>query len=333
MMAYNVYNQKIQRLSLIDNFMHAEWTENYNDLGNLVLVVPETPHNISVLQAGNYITRVGRRVAMIITGVEYSENRTLIVYGTSALKLLSRRIVTTTLMINDAEESIRSAVNTFKPTPIIAVNPSKNLGIKVDNPYETTYSDVFETCKKICEMTNIGMRMLLDTQNKKLNFDVYVGSPKTNAIYSDFWGNMLGSTLTKSDVQYKNVAIVAGQGLNEERVSVLVGDVNTKDEERFEMYVDARDLQQEAGETIEAYKNRLIARGFEKLQENRRIFDLVVDIPSEDFGKKFNIGDTIKCNIERYNIKVDILVQGYTIKQVNNLESISLNLGTPIIRR
>jgi len=331
-MAYNVYNKEFLRLSLVDSFIHIQWSEDYQGLGNLVLVVSETERNVEIFKAGNFITRQDNQNAMIITGVDYGDNRLITVFAVSALNLLTRRIVDTTLSVSNAEQAMREAVNKYRPFRDIALGSYNGFNIMVDPPFETTYETVFDLCQNICRLTNLGMRMLLDSKNKRLIFDIYQGSARTNAIYSDIWGNLLGTTLTTSDIQYKNVALVAGQGLNDERILVLVGNTSALEFERFEMYVDARDLQQKDGEDLNAYKNRLITRGFEKLNENAKIFELNLDIPFQDFGLKFELGDIIKCNLERYNISVDIRIQGFTIKQVDNSETMTLDLGIPVLR-
>ena len=60
---------------------------------------------------------------------------------------------------------------------------------------------------------------------------------------------------------------VQGAGEGDERATVWVGDVNATGSDRREMYVDARDVQPEDGETStsQSYLEKLADRGGEKL--------------------------------------------------------------------
>lgn len=338
-MVYNVYNRVFQRLLLVDTYISAEWSEDYAGIGNFILILSETPKNIETLQVGYFVKRQSQDnlniydSAMIITSVIYNDDRTITVIGCSAIELLKRRIIDETLQVSNAENAMRYAVDNFRPFEAVKLGEYKNLNINFDPPFETTYVNIYDHCLKICEETGLGIRMLLDTQQKKLIFDIYNGVERTNAIYNDVWGNLLSAKLTQSDVQYKNVAYVAGQGRDLERVIVHVGDLTTRDFDRFELYVDARDLQQNETEDINAYKNRLIARGLDKLNDNLKIFNVNLTIPATDLNTKFNLGDFIRVNIDRYNVKLAIRIQGYTLTQVKNIQKLTLSLGVPILRR
>ena len=338
-MVFNVYNKEFQRLSLVDTFISSEWSVDYNGLGNFTLVLSETVKNVNVFKNGHFIKQqsdndnIVTDCVMLITSVIYNDDRTMTIIGASALQLLQNRIIDKTLMVADAETAMRYAVSNFRPFEGVVLGEIKNYNIQFNPNFETTYTSVYDLCFKICEETGLGMRMLLDTKINKLVFDVYNGVERVNAVYSDIWGNLLSAKLTQSDINYKNFAFVAGQGRNEERVIVTVGDDNLQNFERAELFVDARDLQQDDTESDEAYRNRLIARGLEKLNENQKIFNVSLTIPDTDLYKKFNLGDKINVNIERYNLKVLIRVQGYTIKQVKNIQKLTLSLGVPILRR
>lgn len=332
-MAYSVYDRDLQRLALIDSFRQAEWSENYVGLGSFVMTVSETPENVKSLQVGNFVKRDDSNNVMIIMTVLHDDNHNLTVVGNSALHLLTRRIIDSTMVVSNAEQAMRYAVANFRPFNNMILGEYKGYTEMFDPTFETTYQTVYDLCTQICDETGLGMRMLINTREKKLIFDVYKGDTDINSIYSDIWGNLLGSKLNKSDIEYSNIAYVAGEGTGGDRIIVEVGEVDSTEFDRFELFIDARDLQQKENETLQDYKNRLIARGKEKLSQHPKIFEVTIDIPFSDYDKKFSLGDYIKVNIERYNLKLDIRVQGYKIKQAGNLESIELSLGIPIIRR
>ncbi|MGN1011217.1 MAG: hypothetical protein ACI4QO_03955 [Clostridia bacterium] len=94
---------------------------------------------------------------------------------------------------------------------------------------------------------------------------------------------------------YRNVAVVAGEGEGSARVFEIVDSSQNGERKRY-LWVDARDLQQEAGESIESYRLRLRQRGLEKLAENVIIDNVEVEIQQEDaerIGVDFDIGDIV----------------------------------------
>ena len=67
--------------------------------------------------------------------------------------------------------------------------------------------------------SEIGIRALLDIQNKLIKFDVYEGLDRTQGqainprvIFSREFENVLSQEYTDSLNNYKNVALVGGQG-------------------------------------------------------------------------------------------------------------------------
>lgn len=94
---------------------------------------------------------------------------------------------------------------------------------------------------------------------------------------------------------YKNVAVVAGAGEGSARISDVV-DISVEGEKKRTLWVDARDLSQDAEEDIATYRERLRQRGLEKLAEHVVIDNIEVEISDEDaerIGVDFNIGDIV----------------------------------------
>jgi len=93
-----------------------------------------------------------------------------------------------------------------------------------------------------------------------------------------------------SDIGYANVAYVAGQGEGEERRIVVVGDAGGLD--RFELFVDARDIAEEDEEGNPRPEEEIIAdleqRGREKLAEHARelSFEAQIMTPVSGIGNQ-----------------------------------------------
>lgn len=113
------------------------------------------------------------------------------------------------------------------------------------------------------------------------------------------------------DACYKNFAYVAGEGEGSARVIVEVDLRSSADEERREVYVDARDLQStyqdDAGDehtyTADQYRALLRQRGLEKLAEYQKIETVNGDVdPNANltYGVDFDLGDLCTYRYQRH---------------------------------
>lgn len=145
-------------------------------------------------------------------------------------------------------------------------------------------------------------------------------------VLSVSFNNIKSYDVIHDESVFKNMAIIAGEGEGSARVFEVI-DISdtssiykvpfftslgenffTADNERFyvglqrkrALWVDARDLQQEEGETIADYRLRLRQRGLEQLAEHVIIDNVEVAIREDDaerIGTEFNIGDMVSVTI------------------------------------
>lgn len=139
-------------------------------------------------------------------------------------------------------------------------------------------------------------------------------------VLSVSFNNIKNYDVVHDETACRNVAVVAGAGEGSARI-VEVVDISQDGEDKRELWVDARDLAQEADETIAAYREKLRQRGLERLAENVVIDNVEVEIGEEDaqrIGIDFDIGDIIGVAINPlrlyYRMKIieveDIYNQG-----------------------
>ena len=125
-------------------------------------------------------------------------------------------------------------------------------------------------------------RIVLDGKgsSKRLLFECFRPTFDPNRRYSPQWGNLLNAGWSFADTDYANVALVQGTGEGDKRATVWVGDVNATGSDRREMYIDARDVQPEDGETStsQSYLEKLADRGGEKLLSQLRTGSIEFDV-------------------------------------------------------
>lgn len=120
--------------------------------------------------------------------------------------------------------------------------------------------------------------------------------------FSDEYGNLNNVMYQYNDQNYKNVAIVGGSGEGPERIYVTVGQAEGLD--RRELFVDAKDIQKEEL-TDEEYKNLLIQRGQDKLNE-ARISESIEGETGDNIGflykEDYDLGDIVMVKKKNWGI-------------------------------
>ena len=131
-----------------------------------------------------------------------------------------------------------------------------------------------------------GKYRVYDYLENTLSFEVWQGKDRTDsqnenswAIFSDSFYNVKNVVYNRDESGCRNIAYVAGEGEGTERVVEEVDTRNAPDEERRELYIDARDLQStymdesgtEHSYTAAEYRALLCQRGLEKLAEYEKV--------------------------------------------------------------
>lgn len=154
----------------------------------------------------------------------------------------------------DAETVMKTFVdhNAFNPSnpkraiPRLAIAPNQKRGPTIKRgPRFDTLSEELET---IGTLTGVGWNISIDIENKCFVFDVIEGADRTATqrqrppvVFSPEFKTLQTLEYTESKLDYKNVAIVAGQGEGTERKVITLND-DLSGLERKEVYVDARDI-------------------------------------------------------------------------------------------
>jgi hypothetical protein len=149
--------------------------------------------------------------------------------------------------------------------------------------------------------------------------------------FSKFIGNAVFDNVTKSTENFKNCAIVLGQGEGENRTKVIV-DLSQGKQKR-ELIVDARDIGQEEGESLGAYEKRLYSRGFEKLLEQTEVFSIDITGLPVGFGKNFDLGYKAEVIIPEYDLVYSTRITKFEEKAQKNNSEIKITFGELIEKR
>ncbi len=281
----NVYllNKSLEIVDIIDSYKSLIWTTRYYEAGDFELYLPASEKMLNVLKRDYYLVRESDMTqAMIIKNIQITtdiENGNyLIVTGKCLKSILSRRIVwEQTYLKGTVETGIRNLVTkNLISSPIEERNISNlilgaELGISVRLSSQYTGDNVGEVVTKLCKKNDLGFDILLDLDEKKFIFILYQGADRSfnqnvnpRVIFSNEFENLLTTTYVYNSDEFKNVAKVAGEGDGVYRKSATVGAGAGLD--RYEIFVDARDVSSNDGEIdSDAYNSLLVEKGTEAL--------------------------------------------------------------------
>lgn len=336
-----VLSNSLAFLGEIDNFEELIFTTRLTSFGEFEIVINKNKPESQLLQHGN-ILFLDASKAGIIEHVEIRFNKGLeIVFasGFSLLHIISKRITFPFSKLNkwklnsNGENVIKSLMDYNLGNTVQSANrkmervliaPNQNRGSQIE--FETEFEQLNYEIERIANSTDLGIKMTLDTLNKKFVFDVFCGKDLTinqntqpPVIFALEYDNIANQNFTLSSVGYKNVAIVATDIVEikgvQDRTIVKVND-EICGEERREVFVNGR-LASKEGQGSEALK--LEQYGKEKLLGMPFINMLEGTINPNDimkYGKDYFLGDTVTMKYDKttLNSKITEVTEKWTVK-------------------
>ncbi|MGN0706885.1 MAG: siphovirus ReqiPepy6 Gp37-like family protein [Faecalibacterium sp.] len=322
--------QSLIRVGCIDVWVSLYWDEPYRSAGEFTLEVRPTDENLALLQQGRWLVRTGSDIPMrICARSNANEDANLVVSGYPAAWILTRRVSTSIVQNENAEEAMRKLVSEMSPWERLELGEAQG--------YDTVFSaqvsggSIFDYCQTICAACDLGFRIRMDGKGaaKRLLFEVYRPDADLNHRFSPAFGNLLNASWQFADTNLSNVAIVQGAGSGEARVTVTVGETALTGCARREMYVDARDLQPDEtnGETAGSlsYLQRLQDRGGARLLEQLRTGSIEFDVEDDTLMP----GDVIFASLPKLGYKATVRVADVILQSQADGTTRTLRLGTP----
>ena len=325
-MNLNLYNEDLERISIIGtNFISCLWSEGYNTTENFTLELQATDEYKSKVKPDFYVGRDDRKSLMVIKAVQTVDG-TIIASGKQATRVLDDVAFVGTLPEGSViDTSIKSAYNDSSKFHNLEF-ASTNLGASYDQ--QISHKSFLELCTVMCQSTDVGLKVI--RQNGGLVAEFYKPELNSKTKLSENFGNVKVNNIILSTENYRNYAIVLGEGEEENRTRVNVD--LTDGEKRREIIIDARDLRQEDGETIAGYKKRLYARGVEKLLGQQKTWECAVLPLAKEFGVKYDLGDMVDIVLNEYDIKMQARISRFNQKQQRNRLETVVEIGNITIR-
>lgn len=186
-------------------------------------------------------------------------------------------------------------------TETIVTGDSDN---ETDAEKQVTYKGLLEYTDSVLQEYQLGSYMYLDEDTLKFRYKVFKGEDHSidntlgndPVIFSQDYDNLISSDYVYDEANYKNMAIIGGQGEGTERKLALVGDWNAGLDRR-EMFVDGNSMAQDEGVTDETYRKQLETQGRQSLAEVEltETFDGEIDTENTNFkyGVDYSLGNIV----------------------------------------
>lgn len=331
-----VLSRNMDILGEIDDYESMFFTRSWHGIGSIELRINRYKKYADTLLKNNLIL-VGRDLnkVFIIKHREIeldkqgkaTENWT--VKGYALKTIIAQRITlppSHTAYDNKSgsyETVMKHYVNNHLVNPVDIKRKITNLIIAPDQQrgeyisYSSRFKNVAEEQSTLSLSSGLGWDVLLDLDNKRFVFDVFAGRDLTQSqssnppvIFSPQFDSIETMSFVQSELNYKNVAYVAGRGEGVERRVVEIGDFAGLD--RHELFIDARDVAETDDEgnptPEEQIIQSLIDRGQQKLKEMMQEEYLEGQILTKSpfaYEKDYDLGDIVTIQNLDWGVTLD----------------------------
>ncbi|RNB90147.1 hypothetical protein EDM59_01490 [Brevibacillus nitrificans] len=310
-------------LGEIDDYESLMFIRRWHRPGEFEIHINRHKRNVDSLQKDNLVIlgRGAQNIGVIkhreITLDESGkQGEVWKIVGQSLGEVLARRI--TFPPVGQAYDSIRAPAETVMKhyvleNAIAPEDPKRSIEQMVNETdqargsvisWQTRYAPLTEELEKLSLASGLGWGVVLDLSLRKYVFEVYEGRDLTvgqfvnpPVIFSPEFESIKTQHFVDSEVNYRNVAIVAGQGEGELRDIVEVGEASGLD--RKEVFIDARDLPE---------TDSLYDRGQQKLDEMQADLLLEGQIMTTGpfrYGEDYDLGDIVTIRNKDWGVTLD----------------------------
>jgi hypothetical protein len=345
-----IFDRELNFIGILDRFTSLRWVRRYHKVGEFELQCALTEESINLLKREYIVFKKDDEEAGFIEYRNLKQNsdgsETLVIKGEFLTGYFGRRIIWGIENINSTvEDAMRTLV---LKNCISATDNNRNIvnlllgslkGYTQALNYQVSYKDLLEELESLSNLSNLGYRIKFSVQDRKLIFDIYAGLDRTvnqvanpPAVFSKEFENILEQQYVDSLNNYRNVALVAGEGEDANRKMVSVGERSGLD--RFEIFIDARDVSSkqtinnvETTLTNDQYNALLKERGNIKLQYYKEIqtFDSKVNVRSNlTYKVDFDLGDIVTCTSKKWGITLDARIT--EIEEIYESNGFSINI-------
>lgn len=324
-----ILDRNLNIVGVISTYDSILWTEKVHEPGNIKAVFVFTEKMNRILQRGYLLYKTDELQPAVITRKTLKLNKygqqTITIQGYMVTRYFRQRIIwkkmimkgtPEQLMRQMVQEQIIAPEDDTRKIPLIELGDMQNFDMD-EVEKQITYDNLQEALTDMSKTTELGYRLRLDYARKKLVFEVYRGTNRTQGtehpcIFTRKFKNVFTQEYNEDEGNYKNVCLVGGPGEDTNRVLVTVGSGAGLD--RYEMFYNASGYSED-GITAAVLQDQLRQKGLEKMSAYYIAKAFEVKINKEK-AMKFDLGDYVTCKDTQWGITVDtqvkVIQKGYS---------------------
>lgn len=320
------------------------WLEmNYYGVGEFEIYTRATPRALACLKNGNYVKLPNKPFLWVIEKVNptFTADNGLMISATGrqAKAIIGKRIINAQTQLATNLETAVSAlvnkhagVNASASRRILGLETAASEIVQTINETQVSYANLLTYTDELLQAYESGAELTID--GTALKYRAYKGADKSEeVIFSQMFDNLLSSDYSLDESNFRNFALIGGQGEGAERITTSVNLENKTGIDLAEIFVDAKDIsskytdasgtEQELDLTTAAglatYKTWLAERGRQSLAEYIRVESFAGDIDTTNnaykFGVDYYLGDIVRVQDNRLGVYITPRVIKYTINQ------------------
>ncbi|MBR6407591.1 MAG: siphovirus ReqiPepy6 Gp37-like family protein [Clostridia bacterium] len=315
-------------ISVVDDYTCFIRRRRYYDCDQFELHC--RPELFPVLRAAEYMCASDSVSSVFVVETVVFREGSLQIKGRSADCIFERMVIYPTFPISGTgEEVLHQLVENYTD---IEPGELSGVGTVVERGQVTGYG-LLDYMRMLSTEQQLSFSVELDDAGQ-LVFSVWQGTDRSSGsgvspvIFSEDYENLISCEYSYSTKDYRNVAVVAGQGTGNRRKWVVVDSSNGG--ERRMLYVDARDIQQEDDMSDERYLELLRRRGREKLAQYSIVQSFEGEICPESSGAyrtDFDLGDIVTIQSSRLGLSLDCRITEAEEIFENGAVSVNLSFG------
>lgn len=359
-MILDVFDKNFTRVYQISTYAYCQYIKELNSSGSFELRIALDDVALLIKNEGYFILFEEDTLGVITYRNPQTDSSTgkdeLTIKGFLAQTLLSRRCIPLTSTFSGTrtqivrqlvqENFISPSDDTRKMPIVLSSDPVYNPSSDTESiSYQTTGGIVSTEIESLLDVKEMGhdlVPILTDIAIQGLEFRVIKGEDRTEdnnsgndaVVFSRDLKNILESSYVYNLNNYKNVAYVAGEGNGTSRTLATVGDTAAEGFDRYELYVDARDLQSDNGETSltpQEYQEVLETRGNSKLGENLAEESYNASIDSEitqfNYREDYNLGDVVTIKDGALDVTMNARVTKVQVTSIGEKSMVDVTFG------
>ena len=347
-------------IGVIDIATSIIWSEDYYGAGSFEIFTPLTQRSKELLQIGYFVTKPADDHIAIIEEITYKDEELdgamIIARGRMAKSLLDRRLayslsghtITPCRMTGNVATACQDTVQAHAGT---SASSARSLGIVrgstggitkeitadtqlgEESSRQSSYKNLLNFTDTVLQEYECGARITLN--GTSLVYDCFegvdrsVGNTDGNAsiVFSEDFENLLTAEFHRNEKNYKNFALIGGEGVGLDRYFDTYGSATGFD--RREVFVDASSFPRkymdggvEKTYTNAEYSTMLVGQAQTELKEliitEKFSGDISLEKSPYQLGRDFGLGDVVTIQDNRIGLYAAVRILTVTEVQDSN---------------